>query len=277
LTIRGRLNLRRIILPACLVLFAIPVFVIWTAIKGDYREALNEGSGQQDETLAAPERVLKLGELIGQLGERQLLEGVEQLVSRIGYVGYFAQTLENIPANMDYSHGFLWWRSIRHVLAPRLLFPNKETLSDSDVTRFCTGTFVAGGDQGTSISVGYMGESYADFGPRWMFIPIFLLGAFYGLIYRYFAYNTRFASLGVSLGCILLIFRAQLFESSNIKLLGGVLSGFLVMVLMEKILAGILVSWIGLREQPQHSVELSAEDEDSELEAEPLVTTTDQL
>ena len=49
-----------------------------------------------------------------------------------------------------------------------------------------TGSRVAGTEEGTSIGIGYMAESYIDFGPIYMFVPILLLGVFYGLIYRYF-------------------------------------------------------------------------------------------
>ncbi len=78
---------------------------------------------------------------------------------------------------------------------PRFLFPDKPVLDDSERTRTYTGMNVAGMEQGTSIGIGYIGESYVDFGPVKMFAPIFLLGLLYGLIYRFFVTKTRYTLL----------------------------------------------------------------------------------
>jgi uncharacterized membrane protein len=83
---------------------------------------------------------------------------------------------------------------------------------------------VAGLEQGTSISIGYMGESYIDFGPIGMFVPIFLLGLLYGYIYRLFVRYARYKLIGFAAATAVLLFSAYNFETSNVKILGGMLA-----------------------------------------------------
>jgi hypothetical protein len=103
---------------------------------------------------------------------------------------------------------------------PRLFFPNKDVLDDSAETSYFTGYEVAGADQGTSISIGYIGESYIDFGRIGMFVPIFMMGLFFGGVYRLFSrYKHRVMGLAVATSIIL--FGAYEIETSCAKLIGG--------------------------------------------------------
>lgn len=71
-----------------------------------------------------------------------------------------------------------------HVLQPRILFPNKEAIDDSKMVNKYATRKVAGAKQGASFSLGFMAESYIDFGPYLMFIPIFCVGWLLGFIYK---------------------------------------------------------------------------------------------
>lgn len=210
--------------------------LVWTVIKVDYREFLNQGSGQQVVIVPVPERIAKLQSLVGDLTWPAVEQGLEDLILRVGYVNFFALTLANVPENIPHEHGELWFDAVKHVLMPRFLFPDKAAISDSVRTSYYTGTMVAGEEQGTSISIGYIGESYIDFGRVGMFAPILLLGAFYGLIYRYFAHSSRRAALGFATATAILIFGAYSLETSNIKLVGGNLMALLVMGMFMKVM-----------------------------------------
>ena len=91
-----------------------------------------------------------------------------------------------------------------------------------------TGSRVAGTESDTSIGIGYMAESYIDFGPIYMFTPILLLGVFYGLIYRYFIARKTFRTLGFALGTALLLTVHQDFGASNAKIVGGMVTGLII-------------------------------------------------
>lgn len=211
------------------------IMVVWSAIKGEYREFLNQGSGQQVVVVSASERVKKAGELVVSLDLAKLQEGFEKFVARVSYVEFFAATIAFVPAYLPYENGSLWLGTIEHVLAPRFLFPDKGVIDDSFRTATYTGIRVAGVSEGTSISIGYMGESYIDFGPVGMFAPIFLLGLFYGLIYRFFIFHHSVKVIGFAMATSIILFGAYNLETSNIKLVGGNTMSVLVIGLFSKI------------------------------------------
>jgi hypothetical protein len=208
--------------------------IVWTVIKEDYREFLNQGTGQQVILVPASERIAKLGDLVGALNMEAIEEGMEKAVLRISYVSYFAAAITHVPSQIPHENGELWLGAVRHVLMPRFLYPNKPVINDSERVEKYTGIPVAGAEQGTSISLGYMAESYVDFGPVGMFAPVFVLGIFYGLIYRYFVYHYSLRLLGFAMATSILVFGAYTIETSNIKLVGGNAMGFIVSALFAK-------------------------------------------
>jgi hypothetical protein len=214
--------------------------LIWTAIKQDYREYLNQGSGQQVILVSVPQRIDKLMELVENLDGSSAGQAFDALVLRVSYVNFFALTIGHVPSSVPHENGNLWFGAIKHVLMPRMFFPDKPVINDSERTIYYSGVQVAGAEEGTSISIGYLGESYIDFGFVGMFVPVFILGMFYGFIYRYFVYWYRFKLVGFALAAAILIFGAYNVETSNIKLVGGNLMVFLVFALCAKIVVPYL-------------------------------------
>jgi len=217
---------------AAILVFVLAVF--WTAVKGDYRASLNQGTGQQIASLPIKQRLAILSELPKTVDIEKFKQGFEDLLLRISYVEYFALTIQNVPSNVPYEKGQLWWDSIKHVVMPRLLFPGKSVIDDSMRTSQYTGLEISGAERGTSISIGYFGESYIDFGPIGMFGPIFLLGLFHGSIYRFFTTYSQKKIIGLAIAVSILVFGACTIETSNIKILGGnvvvclAMTGFLI-------------------------------------------------
>ena len=206
---------------------------LWTAIKVDYRFFLNQGTGEQVVNAPVPARIEKLGELLGELDSERLQNGFEQSMQRLSYVELFAHCIVTVPAELPYERGALWIGAVQQVFTPRLLFPDKAPIHDSYRAQKYTGLMLAGPEEGASIGIGYMAESYVDFGPVCMFAPIFLLGVFYGLIYRLFAYSKTGRLLGMALAICILVFGACTIETSNIKLIGGNTMAVLVMSLFQ--------------------------------------------
>jgi hypothetical protein len=224
LATRHRWNVRRILLAATVCLLLVVSSIVWSAIKEDYRDFLNQGFRSQEVLVPVPERIDKLQELVSGLSDDGFFRGVDALIARVGYVTYFALTIGNVPEHLPYENGRLWRDAVKHVFIPRVLFPGKGIIDDSARTTYYTGVVVAGLEQGTSISIGYMGESYIDFGPIGMFVPIFLLGLLYGYIYRLFVRYARYKLIGFAAATAVLLFSAYNFETSNVKILGGMLA-----------------------------------------------------
>lgn len=202
--------------------------VVWQAIKGPYRMFLSQGERAQIVTVSVPERISWLVAHAGEIDSESLDEGLEDGLRRLGYVDFFAQSLRNVPAMIPHTHGLLWKEAVLHPLMPRLFFPNKPAINDSDRTNTYTGVTVAGADEGTSISIGYVGESYIDFGKYGMFVPILLWGWLIGWCHEFLIRRAPHMVMGSALGACLLLSTVLQLESSNIKMMGSLMAGFLV-------------------------------------------------
>ena len=235
-SVANRYPLRRCLTSIGVMIIAAMLCATWTAVKMEYREFLNEGSGKQEVTVDIKERIYKLSDLVFAVDTPHILNGFEQMLLRISYVSYFAETTEYVPKIAPYEHGALWSAAIQHVLMPRILFPSKAELDDSEVTVKYTGLAVAGKDQGTSIGLGYMAESYIDFGPVFMFLPIFMLGLVQGLIARICLRRAAYQLLGFCMSIAILLPLAESFAEAEAKILGG--------LIYSLILGGILFAFL---------------------------------
>ena len=106
------------------------------------------------------------------------------MLDRLSYVDFFAVVLDTVPSQLPHENGALWLDAITRPFMPRLFFPAKAIIDDSERTNYYTGLAVAGSEEGTSISLGYVAESYIDFGAPLMMVPIFGLGLVLGGFYR---------------------------------------------------------------------------------------------
>jgi hypothetical protein len=171
--------------------------------------------------------------------------GMQDLAERIAYVDYFAAALRYVPDFRPHEEGALLGKALLHVLMPRLLFPDKPpTPRDTDITAKYTGLSFVGAGLWTSISMGYMADSYVDFGAFGMFVPIFGLGLLMGWIYRVLL---RYRQLPVLLNyglatTVILVFSA--YETTLIKVIGGVLTLFIVMIVLQRYLLPRIVPWL---------------------------------
>lgn len=99
-------------------------------------------------------------------------------------------------------------------------------------------------EAGTSIGIGYMAESYADFGFPGMLFPVLLLGAFMGRIYQVAIWNRHSALLGTAIGTAMLFSVLGSFATSNSKILGGLLVLCLAYWALNKAFGGQVMRWL---------------------------------
>ena len=261
-----RLTVGSAIKGLAVVAIMIVIGAAWTSVKVEYRDTLSGGSGQQEAIVDQGEQVSLLVDLVSGLNRQDLADGLDPLLARVAYVDFFGYVLNSVPAVVPHEKGKLWGTAIRHVLVPRIIYPSKPALdSDSEVTSRYTGIFLASGGEGTSISIGYMGESYIDFGSLGMFVPIFLLGLGWGLIYLFFVRKAVDPILGYAYSVAVLLSAYQL-EVATIKLLGGVLMKFIVVGLVFRLTQNWVQDWLRLDSAP-------AEDSAEAYEPDAIVTT----
>jgi hypothetical protein len=230
LALRGR----RLVLTAAAAVGLFFFGVVWSAVKAEYRDFINAGTEQQVALVSTENRMTELGNLVGNLSWDHFTSGLDNLVLRVGYTNLFALTLMNVPGQVPYENGRLWLESLKHIAMPRLLFPEKASVDDSERATLYTGVQVAGAEQGTSIGIGYIAESYVDFGPFGMFGPIFPLGFGLGFVYRAFVVYPRQKLLSAAVVTAIIVFNSYAIETSNIKIVGGtvtMLLGFVALLL----------------------------------------------
>lgn len=237
------LRRKHLVVTAVVAAILIASGVVWSAVKQDYRDFLNQGTGEQQVLVPIEERGAKLTELLGAVSWDSIANGLDSLMLRVSQVSYFAYTTMNVPQTIPYADGALWLDAVKRVVTPRVLFPNKAEVNDSERTNLYTGLGVAGSGQGTSIGIGYIAESYVDFGPVYMFVPIFFLGVFYGFIYRLFVFS-REPLLGYGIAVAILALGAYTIETSNIKLVGGNTTALLILGSLYLLFRRAFMHWL---------------------------------
>lgn len=214
-TLRPRTVIPLAIVGSIMLLFA----VIWSGVKMDYRDYVNQGTSEQVVLVSYGDRLSRLAELVGKTDSAALKEDVDTLVSRVVYFEFFGLVLDRVPSGMPHANGELWGQAAIMPFTPRLLFPNKPVLNDTALTMRYTGIYQPAWLRGTSVSLGYMTEAYIDFGPVLMFGAIGMLGFGMGFLYRWLLNQSgQRAAIGAALAPMSLM-PQRMIESSIFKLL----------------------------------------------------------
>ena len=233
LTIKQRLSAPQYILLGMSAVLVFNIMIVWQTVKGDYRAYLSGGVTAQIVTVSRTEALNVLSYRVSTLGRAEYQKGMRQLVERISYIGFFSAAKSYVPSHLPYENGKLWGDAITKIFTPRILFPNKAVIDDSEKTRKYTGLSFAGAEQGTSISLGYVAESYVDFGSVFMFIPLFFFGMVIGGVYSYIIRNTYNQLLGYACA-IPLFFQLYTFELALDKEIGALIAYFIVYLIVRK-------------------------------------------
>lgn len=225
---------RQAALVSVLVAFLFALSLVWTAVKVDYRNYANEGTGGQVVTRTYGERMGKLYELVSELKSEDYGKAMQSFADRLSYVDFFARVIIMVPSAIPHEEGALWGGAVEHVLLPRLFFPDKPVLDDTKQTEAYTGLRILGGGRDTSVSLGYVAESYIDFGRELMLVFMLMLGFLWGKIYLYLT-SRKGIPVVINYGLTVAVFLNALdFGLTAPKLLGGVLTIFLVVLVVQK-------------------------------------------
>ena len=235
--ISGRRLLSLAVLAGCLLTLA----VVWTAVKKEYRLILSGGELVQIVTLNYGDRITDLAILVADIKAEQLADAADQTFNRLGYVDFFAIVLDKVPSVKPHEYGAIWLDAILRPFMPRALFPEKSAIHDSERTNYYTDLGVASYDRGTSISIGYIGETYIDFGFMGMMVVIFLYGLFLGRVYRWFV--RRRGLLGMAFVTTIFYVAVPL-ETSITKLTGGLIVSIVVAFLVARYAVPSFFPWL---------------------------------
>ncbi|MGC9954246.1 MAG: hypothetical protein ABSD21_08205 [Rhizomicrobium sp.] len=171
---RRRISVGYIIAGLAAVFVVIWISLVWTVIKSEFRLSMFS---------------MTTGEQVAWLENHYLASDIDyadafsRLAQRVGYTTFLAQTMDleaagPLPRGFNYYEG-----AIKHVLTPRLFFPDKAALSDSASTIALLGIVIWGD---TSVGVGFVTQAYVDFGFPGLLVPIWIIGVLLGLAAHYF-------------------------------------------------------------------------------------------
>jgi hypothetical protein len=224
----------------------ITLALFWTAVKMDYRQL---ATGAQDSQAVTA----SLGDRMGYLGNRAITpssidwnEASYLLLIRFAYVDIFGSVITVQEASPEPAFMRQWSDALAHVLQPRFLFPDKAALSDTEVyVRLTRGDPTEEIRSGTSISVGYIGENFADLGFPGMLFGMAAIGLLAGTVYRFFM--TRKFPLMVREGTMLVLVYSigrDGVEISMPKILGALMMSSIVYAMLVKFAYPRAIEWL---------------------------------
>jgi hypothetical protein len=231
--LQPKVNLRVYLFLTIASVLLIHLLILWSAIKGEYRSFVSAGQLTQSLQVSSTEANDKLTSLIANVNEQQYQKGIETFVDRLGYIQFFAATLDYVPKRVPHQNGAIYLSAAQHYLVPRFLNPNKIELDDTKHTQEFTGISLSGRELATSFSLGYIADAYIDFGPIYMHIVLFFFGALFGIFYKFLFSNAPNAmwSWILTVPFFLLI---NINGTDTKKALGWVLIYFLVISIVRK-------------------------------------------
>jgi hypothetical protein len=221
--------------------------LFWTSVKSDYRIFASGSDASQAIVVPLSERMAYLGARAITPDAINLNETSYALLSRLAYVDIFGSVIDVQEASPEPIPMRQWMEAVDHVLTPRFLFPSKAALSDSDVfmrlaRRFSTEEIRTG----TSISVGYMAENFADLGFPGMLVGIAVLGlAIGGTMRILMSFNVPVVVReGMVMALAFSISRDGV-EVSLPKILGSLFMFLIVFLLLNRFVFPKAMNWLG--------------------------------
>jgi hypothetical protein len=224
------------------VVLTVFLAVFWSSVKESYRYFLNQGTGEQVVLQSFDDRLAYLANQATEFNEQRFADGFQRLLGRLSYIDFLAATMERVPQVLPHEGGALLGMAILHVLTPRILFPNKlDPPSDTRVTAHYTGLEAAvWANESTSISIGYLGELYIDFGVMGALFAVFLIGLAYGRCYRMIrdhAHMPTFVNYGL---CMMVALTFTTFETALIKLIGSLVMVLVAALVLQRVVWPVL-------------------------------------
>lgn len=228
LSVTEKITIGRMIAATSLFAFVLGLGLFWTSIKGEYRSFVSGGQRAQIVSVSSRESLEFIFSNMATTGDNTMSTAFNALINRLQYTKMIQLVMDYVPTYLEHQQGKQWQDAINHILKPRMFFPEKLPLDDSAITSKYTGMRWAGAQEGTSISIGYVAESYVDYGIPGMFVPIAILAFFIGLLYRSLVIQPARHGLLFYITIIVLFFRFSHIETSIAKVIGGLITTYLV-------------------------------------------------
>lgn len=234
---KPRVSLPTILLGTSLMAVMTAGVIFWSAIKQEYRVFLSQGDVTwRSDARSLDARLDFLQRALSDLGDADIQRGADRLVARLSYIDFIGHTLAYVPAQTPHTGGTQTATGIRHILTPRILFPEKPPVEhDTFVTARYTGIHFSVDLNYVSISIGYQGEFYIDFGYTGALLAMLILGVMIGRMYAVLIayeglpklFNTALATMAMLPFCF--------YERALVKMMGSGVTIFIVCLLLQRV------------------------------------------
>lgn len=231
------------------IMLLVGLALFWTAVKMDYRVFASQSDESQAIQVPLGERFAYLGSKLATPDAINWGDAAYTLLIRFAYVDIFGAVINVATTSPEVEPHRQWTEAFQHVFQPRFLFPDKPELSDSEVyVRLAQLNPMEQVRAGTSISVGYMAENFADFGFPGMLGGIFAMGVMMALIVRYFMRRDLpwMMREAIIMGFAISISRDGV-EVSLPKVLGGMFMFMIVFALLSRFVFPVVIRWLEKR------------------------------
>jgi hypothetical protein len=230
------------------ILMALGLF--WTAVKVEYREYATEGDDSQNLTIPWEDRLAYLTNMALSPGNIDWGLASYAMINRFAYIDIFGSVISVQDAARDPPTMRQWGEAFEHVFKPRIFFPDKPPLSDSETYARLAGLDPAQVVRGTtSISVGHTAENYVDLGFPGMLVGMFGLGLLLAAGLRYFMKARHLPWMvkqGIALAFVYNVAGVGV-EASLPKLFGSIVMFGLVYMILAKFALPIGLQWLHAR------------------------------
>jgi hypothetical protein len=249
LAVRIRWTAITSIVVAASAILVVVLGLFWTSVKAEFREVATGSDDSQNIKMSLDSRLGYLGNRMISAGDIDWSRASYALLSRLAYVDIFGSVIGVKLVSPEPGSFRQWSDALGHVFQPRFLFPDKSSLSDTEVfVRLARGDVSEQMRTATSISVGYMAENYADMGFPGMLAGVFMIGLFVAAACRYFMAVPLpwIVREGIVLAFIYAIAHNGV-EISLPKLLGAMVMAFAVYALLIRFVFPIALRWLDTR------------------------------
>lgn len=215
--------------PVIFVLVAF--FSFWSFIKGEYRNFLNQGAGQQVVNVSNTEALTYLFNRLGDFNTTALGEGLTLFIHRAQYMERYAEVYARVPSTVPHQDGADLAQALEFLLIPRFINEDKGMKDASQRTSYYTGKTFSTAAQGTSISMGYFCDLYIDYGLYLMIIPLLGFMAIIGYVYKRIIKLQNYNILFVYSLLVGTFLTFGTFESDSVYFLGTIRNNIALLVL----------------------------------------------
>ena len=230
-------------------IFAVGVMFVltWQGVKMEYRQFLNGGRNSQAVVVGNSEAIGKFVELTRGFwmnDETTDDKGdiVQSTLDRLGYLEFFARTVDRVPGHIDHENGQLLSDNLTFALVPRILNPNKGVKNDQAKVEYYANRPVS---DHSSFSLGRYAEWYVDFGGFGMMVFAFLVGGLGSRIPSLIPRSENAAMSLVDAAFVMLTFQLWMsYQADEIKIYGQTLWGTLLFLTFGR---RLISSTLGIR------------------------------